>query len=225
MKILDEKERDEHFNTVLKEGAKGCLIGAGVAAALVYSVKRRYPAAYANYNASIKAAMWAMPTISLGAFFADDGSWKFDEQMHRSEYIEKVEKEKQERWEKLSTADKIFTSVNDNKYYYVAGGWVFSIWGSWHYINKDKYLSVTQKAVQARVYAQAVTVLLLLGTLLMLMHDQTLKKDMPAPVPEWKKYLEEHKNDSAAKPREHHKHEAQHTKQEALHAKETQNTQ
>ncbi|SGZ56826.1 CIC11C00000004540 [Sungouiella intermedia] len=191
MKILDDEERNEHWNTVLVEGIKGCVVGAGCAALFVGAVKRRYPTHYLKFNLSIKAAMWAMPTIGMGAFFADDGSWKFDEKMYRSDYLQELEKQKLERWEKLSTSDKAFTLVNDNKYKIIISAWAASLYGSWYFVNKDKYMTVAQKAVQARVYAQAITVVLLLSTLLLSMHERELAAKEPAPVPEWKRYLAE----------------------------------
>ncbi|OBA24542.1 hypothetical protein METBIDRAFT_10678 [Metschnikowia bicuspidata var. bicuspidata NRRL YB-4993] len=198
MKILNDEERDSHWQTVLIEGLKGTVVGAGLAGLMVAGVKRRYPVPYKNFNASIKAAMWAMPTISMAAFYADDGSVKFDEQTHRSDYLEKVEKERLERWETLSTGDKIFTKVNDNKYKIIVGAWAASLWGSWAIVNKDKYMTTAQKAVQARVYAQAITVVLLLGTLLLSMHEKKLADSLPAPVPEWKRYLDEQESEKQA---------------------------
>lgn len=191
MKLLDDEERNAHWNAVLYEGAKGLVIGAGVSALLVAGVKRRYPVAYASYNPSVRAAMWAMPTISVSAFFADNGSLKFDEAQYRLEYYKKLDDEKLRRWQSLSTGDKAFTLVNDNKYGIIIGAWGASLWGSWAIVNRDKYMTVAQKAVQARVYAQAITVVLLLGTLLLSMHERTLAEKEPAPVPEWKRYLEE----------------------------------
>lgn len=191
MKILDDEERNEHWNTVLTEGIKGCVVGAGCAALLVGAVKAKWPAHYMKFNSSIKTAMWAMPTVSVGAFFADDGSWKFDEKMYRSDYLQTLENQKLEHWNHLSTSDKAFTLVNDNKYKIIITAWAASLYGSWHFVNKDKYMTVAQKAVQARVYAQAITVVLLLGTLLLSMHERELAAKEPAPVPEWKRYLAE----------------------------------
>ncbi|WPK27020.1 hypothetical protein PUMCH_004391 [Australozyma saopauloensis] len=191
MKIIDDEERNAHWNHVLKEGLKGCAVGMGLAALLVAGVKKRYPQQYMRYNASVKAAMWAMPTISVGAFFADEGSVKFDEQMYRGDFIEKAKKEKQAQWEQLSGTDKVLTFANDHKYKIIIGSWAASLWGSWHIVNRDKYMTTAQKAVQARVYAQAITVVLLLGTIFLSMHEKKLEESRPPPVPEWKRFLEE----------------------------------
>lgn len=191
MKIINDEERNAHFKFVSRQGLKGCLVGAGAAALLVAGVKRKYPMQYRKFNTSIKAAMWAMPIVSLGAFFADEGSVKFDEQNYRSEYFENVKKDKDQAWNKLSTPDKIFTFANDNKYKIILSAWASAMLGSWTLVNRDKYLTTAQKAVQARVYAQAITVVLLLGTLLLSLHQKKLEESRPKPVPEWKRFLEE----------------------------------
>lgn len=209
MKILDDEERNAHWNAVLRQGAIGTVVGLGVSAGIVTFMKRKQPLRYQSFNASLKTAMWVMPTITIGAFFADEGSVKFDEEMHRSDYLNQQEAEKLKEWNKMSLSDQIFTRVNDNKYKIIISAWALSLWGSWHFVNKDKYLSTTQKAVQARVYAQAITVALLLGTVLLSMHVQELKKKQPPPVPEWKKFLDEQES--------HKKEQAAHQKEQAAH--------
>lgn len=191
MKIIDDEEKNAHWNHLLKEGAKGCLVGLGISAFLVAGVKKRYPQLYARMNMSVKAAMWVMPTIMVGAFYTDDGSVQFDEDMYQGEYKAKLRREKGEAWARLSTPDKIFTVVNGNKYKIILGAWAGSMWGSWHLVNRDRYMTTAQKAVQARVFAQAITVALLLGTLLLSMHERKLEASQPPPVPEWKRFLEE----------------------------------
>ncbi|CCE79531.1 Piso0_001603 [Millerozyma farinosa CBS 7064] len=191
MKILSDEERNAHWNTVLYEGAKGTLIGLGVSYGLVSYLKKKHPIRYGQFNTSIKACLWSMPPVALGAFYADDGSVKFDEKQHRSVYFKEKEREQLERWDKLSWNDKAFVKVNDNKYKIIIGSWAASLYGSWKLVNRDKYMTGAQKAVQARVYAQAITVVLLLGTILLSMHEKELQKNAPAEIPEWQRVLDE----------------------------------
>ncbi|CAK7901926.1 respiratory supercomplex factor 2, mitochondrial [[Candida] anglica] len=191
MKILSDEEKNAHWNVVLKEGAKGCVVGAAISVGLFAFVKHRHPVRYRSMSGSIKAAMFAMPTISMGAFFADEGSVDFDRHVYQSDYLKQREEEELAQWNKLSTGDKAFSKLNDNKYKVIIGAWAASLYGSWKLVDRDTIMTKSQKAVQARVYAQAITVVLLLGTILMSMHEAELKKDQPAPVPEWKRFLEE----------------------------------
>ncbi|ABN68571.2 predicted protein [Scheffersomyces stipitis CBS 6054] len=191
MKIVSEEEKLAHRKVVLTEGLKGCLVGVGMAYGIVRAVKYRYPVRFSQMNTSIKTAMWAMPTILMGAFFADDGSVKFDEDIYRSDYLKKQEMEKLANYNKLSSTDKALHNLNENKYKIIVGAWATSLYGSWTLVNRDRYMTKAQKIVQARVYAQAFTVVLLLGTILLSMHENEMLKKSPPPVPEWKKYLQE----------------------------------
>lgn len=191
MKILGDEEKNAHWQAVLTEGIKGTVVGIGLSAALVGFVRTKHAAQYARMNASIKAAMWAMPTVSVAALFADMGSVRFDEDMHQSEYKKRLAAEELERWNLFSTSEKIFKQLNDNKYKIVVGAWAASLYGSWTIVNRDPYMTVAQKAVQARVYAQAVSVALLLCTLFLSMQERKMEEKRPPPIPEWKRYLEE----------------------------------
>lgn len=191
MKIISEEEKNEHKNTVLKEGLKGCLIGAAVGVGIMQFLKFRQPLRYARFNNSVRASLIIMPAITVGAFYADDGSVKFDQEKYRSGYLKQKDEEELKMLERMTTSEKIIHNLNENKYKYVVTAWAGSLYGAWKLVSRDKYMTNTQKLVQARVYAQAITVVLLLGTILLSLRDAELKKKQPAPVPEWRRYLEE----------------------------------
>ena len=191
MKILSTEEKNAHTKEVLIEGLKGLVVGLALSWGLVRWTKTKRPASWSQMNTSVRAAMWAVPTIGVAAYFADQGSYEFDIQTYQLDSLKQKEKEELDKWDKLSTADKVFTKVNENKYKIIVGAWAATLYGSWKIVDRDPIMTTAQKAVQARVYAQAFTVILLLGTILMSMHEAELKKKEPAPVPEWKRYLEE----------------------------------
>lgn len=130
-----------------------------------------------------------MPTVAVGAFWADQGSWEFDKKMHSSEYEEKKILEEFRQWNQLSTSDRAFTVLNDNKYKIIISTWAASLYGSWVLVNRDKIMTTAQKAVQARMYAQGITIILLLSTILLAMKEEEINKTRPPPIPEWKKVL------------------------------------
>ena len=84
MKILSKEEKDAHISHIISEGAKGLFYGGALSVGLYQYLKHRHPARFATFNPSIKAAIIAMPTISVAAFFADQGSVEFDRKMHQS---------------------------------------------------------------------------------------------------------------------------------------------
>lgn len=67
----------------------------------------------------------------------------------------------EERWKELSSADRTLAWVKDNKFSVVIGSWLTSMVGSWLYIQSQP-LSFSQKLVQARVWAQGLTIASLL---------------------------------------------------------------
>lgn len=191
MKIIDNTEVEEHKSAVLSEGLKGCAVGLGVAFTAVQVIKRRYPVGYKQMNASVRAALWAMPTICLGAFFADDGSVKFDENRYRHQYFASQKAEIEAELSELTTKEKYLHKLNEHKFEVIVSSWAAAMYGSWRYVSRDKLMPTTQKLVQARVYAQAITVLLLLGTIVLSVQDSKAAAKLPKPIPEWKRILNE----------------------------------
>ena len=121
-----------------------------------------------------------MPTVAISAFFADQGSWDFDEQMYQSDYANQQMMEQYREWNNMSLSEKTFTSLNNNKYKIILTSWVASMWGSWVYVNRDKVMTSPQKLVQARMYAQARHYCVALSTIVLAMKEEELNKGKPA---------------------------------------------
>lgn len=191
MKIIDKEEREAHANHVLTEGLKGLFYGGVVSVGLYAYLKARHPARFAKFNTSIKACIFVMPTISLCAFWADEGSVEFDRQMYSSGYANKKMLEEYQQWKNMPFSDKLVSSLSIHKYKIILASWIASMYGSWVYVNRDKVMTGPQKIVQARMYAQAITIVLLLSTIVLSMKEAELDKKKPEPIPEWKKFLQE----------------------------------
>lgn len=196
MKIIDREEREAHASHVLSEGLKGMFYGSIVSLGLYTYLKVRQPVRFRSFNTSIKACILTMPTISLAAFYADEGSVDFDRQMYSSGYTNQKMLEEYRDWTNLPLSDKIFSTLSSNQYKIIFTSWLASMYGSWVYVNRDKVMTTPQKLVQARMYAQAITILLLLSTILLAMKEEEINKKKPAPVPEWKKILQEKEAES-----------------------------
>ncbi|RLV94041.1 Respiratory supercomplex factor 2 mitochondrial [Spathaspora sp. JA1] len=191
MKILTSEEKQAHISHVIAEGSKGLIYGAVLSAGIFTYLKKRHPIKFKKFNPSIKTCIVTMPTIAVGAFWADQGSWEFDQKMHQSDFQEAKLMEEFREWNSLSLSNKIFTVLSNNKYQIIIGAWAASLYGSWVFVNRDKIMSGTQKAVQARMYAQGITVILLLGTILLAMKEEEINKSKPAPIPRWKRIIME----------------------------------
>ncbi|KAG7807806.1 hypothetical protein KL921_004101 [Ogataea angusta] len=114
---------------------------------------------------SIKTATAIIPPAFTTAVNAELASTRFDSEMYSSEFQQRKVLEEHRRWAKLSPTEKVVESLSNNKYKIITGLWAASMVGSWMYVNRDPLLTRTQKFVQARMYAQFITVALLLGSI------------------------------------------------------------
>lgn len=112
----------------------------------------------------------------------------------RSEY--------EKKWDSLSSFDKALTWTKDNKFGVVIGSWVASMGASWLYIQSQP-LSFSQKLVQARVWAQGLTVASLIGiaalTTIPSAGDTLLSKSHSADDQSWRKIIQEQADATAHK--------------------------
>lgn len=57
----------------------------------------------------------------------------------------------------MTSKERTFQWLSDNRYSLVVGSWVASITAAWSLVGRNPYLTGQQKLVQARVYAQGLT--------------------------------------------------------------------
>lgn len=191
MKIISSEEKQAHIAHITAEGAKGLVYGGILSSSIFLLLQKRWPHKIKNWSTSIKASFITIPTIGAAAFWADQGSWEFDKEMHQSEYNQARILEEFREWNRLSQSDKVFTVLNDNKYKIIITAWAASLYGSWVYVNKDKVMTTAQKAVQARMYAQGITIVLLLSTIFLAMKEDQINQSKPKEIPEWRKIIME----------------------------------
>lgn len=138
----------------------------GIAGALptAYILNRSWQP-FRNLTLPLKAFFVTAVTLSSGVIAADKAGIAFErggysDQGARTE--KKLLSREEQQWAQLSTADKALTWTKENKFSVVAASWVASLGGSFAYIQYQP-LSFAQKLVQARVYAQGLTLMSLVG--------------------------------------------------------------
>lgn len=101
-----------------------------------------------------------------GIVAADHASRRFEELRNQStvNYQEERRARRESELAEMSAMDKVMEFGRKERYKIVFGSWVASIAGSWALVNRDKYMTAAQKIVQARVYAQGFTLLVLIAT-------------------------------------------------------------
>ena len=175
MKLVTKEEIEAQQNATLAGGAKGFLAGSLMSLGIYAAAPRYYPRLL-KLPYSIKTAVAVIPIAVVTTVVAELASNNFDNQMYASDYTQKKTLEEHRRWSQLSTADKTIEVLNGNKYKIIVGLWAGSMWGSWAYVNRDKLLTKTQKFVIARMYAQFLTVGLLLGSIGLSMWEENRAK-------------------------------------------------
>ncbi|KAJ6109468.1 hypothetical protein N7486_001703 [Penicillium sp. IBT 16267x] len=158
MKILTKAEEDAHYNAVLKNGTVGCLAGLAVGGAGVLLASRRYHT-IRNLTIPMKAFLVTSSGTFVGIIAADHGSREFEKQ-HNAERMWYENREQRLRMEEskgLSITDRVVAFARREKYKIVGATWVASMFGSFWLVSRNPFLSGQQKLVQARVYAQGLT--------------------------------------------------------------------
>jgi len=127
------------------------------------AASRRY-ASFRALTVPFRAFLVASTGTFIAVIAADRASAAYDVE-HTPEKKRQVERER-EREALLESNKTIFQRSKDwaqeNRYPLLFGFWIASMAGSWTMVNRNRYLSGSQKLVQARMYAQGATLAALL---------------------------------------------------------------
>ncbi|CAM0143013.1 Replication factor C, subunit RFC4 [Umbelopsis sp. WA50703] len=177
------KEQQEKLSHVsFMGGVKGAAFGLGLGLISTVVAQRRSP----NFQAlttPLKSAMIGSATVAGYLFGSEREAVKYENREYG--YLDEEELRKlahQEGDERLSAKDGIIHYLNQNRWSIIAGSWVVSMAGALTYSFSNKYLSTQQKLVQARMYAQAVTIAVLMASASLSVYakdDEKEQKDEP----------------------------------------------
>ncbi|KAI8994742.1 hypothetical protein BDB01DRAFT_773929 [Pilobolus umbonatus] len=177
-----EKVRDQiYFNS----GAKGALIGLGLGVAATVFTIRKSPQ-FRTLSKPIQSLM-AVSTTAAGFLFASDKAVsEYENKMlgYSDETMVVDLRQRNQRIpdEKLSTVDRSLRYLNDNRWSFIGLSWLASMGGALGYSFSNKYLTTQQKIVQARMYAQAVTIAVLMisaGVSMYVGEEENNRREMP----------------------------------------------
>ncbi|KAG5359638.1 Respiratory supercomplex factor 2-like protein [Yarrowia sp. C11] len=157
MKVATPEEIKEYNHTCLVGGLKGAGIGALLGIGLAFTLKKRQPHLFGNMSATVKVGTGIVPGLAGFSIGAEKAGEAYDDKKYSGSYLDKEHRKEQQAG--------FMHYLQEHKYKCVFGGWVVSMAGSMWYVFRDKYMTSTQKVVQARMYAQASTIILLFATL------------------------------------------------------------
>ncbi|PHH82325.1 hypothetical protein CDD82_6361 [Ophiocordyceps australis] len=170
MKVLSKEEEEAHYNVVLRGGLIGGTAGLALGLGGVLLASRRYPA-FRSLTIPFRTFL-VTSSATFGAIVnADRSSIKFQRaQNPESDYRDKSAL----AMERLRDAEgpwrRFLDWGRENRYPIVFASWVASMGVSMAIVGRAP-ISTAQKLVQARVYAQALTLGVLIITAAFEMND------------------------------------------------------
>ncbi|KAI8086781.1 uncharacterized protein BX664DRAFT_374784 [Halteromyces radiatus] len=164
-KHLNEQQLDESERIGLTYGARGAAIGFGLGAIATMIALKRSP----NFQAlstPLKSSMMVAGAASGFLFGADRAITSYenrelgymDEEMYLN--LQKARFDKQP----VGSFDRALIYLNENRWSVIGCTWALSMVAALGFSFSNRYLSTQQKLVQARMYAQAATIGVLMAS-------------------------------------------------------------
>ncbi|KAI9837418.1 MAG: hypothetical protein M1838_004829 [Thelocarpon superellum] len=164
MKILTKEEEEAHYNATLKGGITGGLVGLALGTGAVYAASVRFPA-FRSLTLPLRTFLVTSTGTFAAIVSADKYSRDFEKQRHPEELYRDASSEALAAARAQETYSKrLFDWGREHRYPIVAGSWVASMGIALGLVGRNPYLTTAQKLVQARVYAQGLTLAVLIAT-------------------------------------------------------------
>ncbi|PLN84301.1 hypothetical protein BDW42DRAFT_162833 [Aspergillus taichungensis] len=165
MKILTKEEEDAHYREVVKGGTIGTVLGLIGGGAGVLAAARRFPT-IRNLTLPMKSFLVTSSGTFVGIVAADHASRAYEAERNQTVqwYENREQRLRDEELSKLSFVDRTVAWAKREKYKIVGVTWIASMIGSFAMVGRNPYLSGQQKLVQARVYAQGLTLAVLVAS-------------------------------------------------------------
>lgn len=166
-------------SSVLKGGTLGTLAGLAAGVGSVMFAQKRY-ATIRNLTLPMKSFLVTSSGTFVGIISADNASRSFEASRNaeRQWYENREQRLREEGLQGMSFMDRAFAFARREKYKIVTATWVASMIGSWVFVGRNPFLSGQQKLVQARVYAQGLTLAVLVASAAFEISDQRKGRGM-----------------------------------------------
>ncbi|KAI0149758.1 hypothetical protein F4776DRAFT_177472 [Hypoxylon sp. NC0597] len=164
MKVISKEEEKAHYSEVLKGGLIGGSLGLATGLVGVLAASRRYPA-----FRSLTLPFRAFLVTSTGTFGAIVNAERYSNEFHRRNnpmnfYVDEAQRTQELIRQQESSWDRFTNWGRENRYSIVFVSWVAAMGVALGLVGRNKYLTTSQKLVQARVYAQGLTLAVLVAT-------------------------------------------------------------
>lgn len=171
MKFAENANIEEYQKAISVGAAKGAGLGLGVGSALGLYLKKRTNYFTGRVGGYQRVFIFIVPAAFCTIVNMELSSRKFEEQQRERQHGANLGITDHAPNQNASLYDKFMDFMGVNKYKVIVGGWAASMAGSFYLVNRDKYMTKSQKIVQARVYAQGLTVAMLLASVFLSVND------------------------------------------------------
>lgn len=172
MKILTKEEEEAHYNATVKGGSIGGAIGLTAGLVAVYGASRRFPT-FNSLTLPMKAFLVTSSATFASIISADRASRGFEDQRDpQRKYRDRASRDAESAESQKSDWQRLKDWGKENRYPIVTASWVASMGIAFGLVSRNKYLTGAQKLVQARVYAQGLTLAVLVATAAFEVSDQ-----------------------------------------------------
>lgn len=203
MKIVSQEELAAHDNATIRGALEGTLASAAVAVPGFMMLNRRW-AYYRALPLPLKVMGGVMIVAPCLAIQAERRGLEFDREHYwvgaGKNEMDREAAAEQAKWDALSTGEKVRDWATRHQYSIILGSWALSMGVAGGIISRNKYQSIPQKVVQARMWAQGLTigVLVAAGILTHRSRQETAVRRLPADH-SWQTLLEEQSREEEAR--------------------------
>jgi len=201
MRLISKKEEEAHYNVVLKGGVKGFAYSSAVAIPASFYLNRTW-AYYRQLPLSLKALGVITITVPACVIQAEHESLAFQRQqwvdVGKAEMDEQARREA-ERIANLDQNEKWLDWARRRRYSIVGASWALSMAIAFGVVMRNPYQSLPQKLVQARMWAQGLTVGVLIASAGLSATDGQKERRPSREDHSWKLILEEQRKEEEAR--------------------------
>jgi len=167
MKVNVTREELEAFDRATIRGSiEGVAAGLAISLPASFAAHRYWPA-YRALPPHLKALgvvlvvgpAWAIQTERRGVEFDEQHNWKGVSR----QLLDSAKARETSEWDGLSTKEKMSKWVARHQYQVILGSWATSMAVAGTIIMRDRHQSTSQKVVQARMWAQGLTIGILIA--------------------------------------------------------------
>lgn len=171
MKLVSKEEEAAHYSSVVRGGLMGGSAGFVIGLVSVVGASRRY-AAVRNLTVPFRTFLVSSSTTAGAIIVAERNSIGFsraNDPMYG--YQDESQRTEARRREAESGKGRVLEWARENRYSIVVASWAASMGVAMALVGRNRYLTTAQKVVQARVYAQGLTLAIILITATLEMRD------------------------------------------------------